>query len=316
MKNVHALLTAGLCGAVCLLHTHCAGPRSGGAKRIDQPAWLEAPARRLTDSSADQTAPSFSPDGLQLVYQNNGDGNWELYTMQVSDGRPTRLTDTPEAEEDPSWSPDGRWIVCTVHAPSLDASPPRDILVMAADGRQRRIVAASGADDWHPRFSPDGKSIYFVSDRVDERRDLGDAERRTAVFRFDLESDNLVQLTGAGIYSSPLPTSQGLALRMGNHQLGWLENQDPSVLMVDSLRILGQPDWHAVAGWAVSEITVERDGLILVRPPQSNQWLPLGPEGREADQLPAWSPDGRRLAFAGRQSQQWDIYLKSMDGQP
>lgn len=309
---------AGLCGSLLLLGG-CAGLRPGGgtrsgqdaARASDEAGWLGSPARRLTDSSADQLAPSFSPDGLSLVYQNNGDGNWELYQLSLSEGRPQRLTDTAEAEEDPSWSPDGRWIVCTVHAPTLDADPPRDILLMSPDGKNRHVVAAHGADDWSPRFAPDSRSIYFVSDRLDQAQGQRDEQRQTAVFRYLLETDSLAQVTEAGRVSSPIPAGERLGLRQDDHHLAWLEATGPQTVLEDSSQVLGQPDWQATAGWAVMAFSAEQDGRVLVRAPGAADWTPVNRAEREADWLPAWTPDGRGLAWSGRTSGQWDLYLLS-----
>lgn len=316
MATARPWLRAGLCGLACLAQIHCAGLRGGAARapvsQADSGAWLDAPARRLTDSSADQAAPSFSGDGSRIIYQSNGDGNWELYQMTLADGRPQRLTDTPEAEEDPSWSPDSRWILCTVHVPSLDADPPRDILLISADGRTRRTIAAHGGDDWSPRFTPDGKAVLFMSDRVDERRDLGDAERQTALFRFSMEDESLVQVGEGGRSSSPVPADSAVGLRRDDHHLVWLGAGGMREAVTDSERVMGHPDWQAAAGWVVCELSPDRDGRLLVRSPGRSDWRELPLEGREADQAPAWAGDGRQLVFAGRSQGQWDLFLRAM----
>jgi Tol biopolymer transport system component len=305
---------AGACGLLAL--AGCAGLRTGGETApVAPPAaagdWLTAPARRLSDSSADQTAPSFSPDGATLIYQNNADGNWELYRLGLADGRALRITDTPEAEEDPSLSPDGRWIVCTVHAPTLEADAPREILLMSPEGKDRHVIAASGADDWLPRFTPDSRAVLFVSDRVDDRRDQADEQRLTAIFSYSLENDSLSQLTEPGRFSAPLPVATGAGLRLDDHRLGWLGPAGLETALVDTTRILGQPDWQAEAGWVAMALTPDQDGRLLVRAPQSGEWMELPLEGREADRLPAWSPDGRALAFSGRSGGQWDLFIRS-----
>ncbi|MCA9788002.1 MAG: PD40 domain-containing protein, partial [Candidatus Cloacimonetes bacterium] len=58
-------------------------------------------ARQLTFSAGDQASPAFFPDGKSLIFQNNSDGNWELYTLDLAGGDPRRLTDSPENEENP-----------------------------------------------------------------------------------------------------------------------------------------------------------------------------------------------------------------------
>jgi Tol biopolymer transport system component len=292
----------------------CAGP---GSLRQDKQAtpevgsgWATAPVTRLTDSSADQVAPSWSADGQSVVYQNNSDGNWELYLIQLADGRPQRLTNTPEAEEDPSLSPDGRWLVCTVHEPSLDADPPRDILLLSQDGRQRRVLASHGSDDWYPRFTADGSAVVFVSDRVDERRSVADEQRSCALFRVDLGTGQVDQLGEAGSWSAPLPVADRVGIRMGAHSLGWWSAAGVSAEVVDSSRFLGQPDWNERTGWVSSELAREQDSRLLIRTPGTATWIELPRDDRDADGFPAWSPDGTALAFAGRWKGQWDLFIR------
>ncbi len=307
----------GVCAGICLMLGNCAGPGGSGGK--PDPAtgtasdW-DQPARRLTDSSSDQLAPAFSADGRALIYQNNSDGNWELYFLDLADGRPQRITDSPEAEEDPSWSPDGRWILCTVHVPTLDADPPREILLLDREGKQGRILAAHGADDWFPRFDPDGRSVIFLSDRVDERRDLADEERQCALFRVNLEDGGLTQLSEPGRLGSPVPGARGVALRLGPHSLGWLGTQGLETSLVDSSLTLGHPDWHENKGWAVATLQPEQGGQLGLRGNTATGWTLLALEGREADMSPVWSPDGAGLAFAGRSNGQWDLYLRGTAG--
>jgi Tol biopolymer transport system component len=61
----------------------------------------------LTNSSADETWPSWSPDGTKIAFEGViDDGN--IYIMNAVDGSDqTRLTDSPGNDSNPSWSPDG-----------------------------------------------------------------------------------------------------------------------------------------------------------------------------------------------------------------
>ena len=78
----------------------------------------------------------------------------------------TQWLDDLDASE-PDWSPDGQHIV---FADPNVGSGERDIWIIRADTNDRNnaIRITSGpADDGHPRFSPDGSSIIFVSNRAD-----------------------------------------------------------------------------------------------------------------------------------------------------
>ncbi|MFC2030315.1 hypothetical protein ACFLWA_06260 [Chloroflexota bacterium] len=66
------------------------------------------PARLSSDAS--DTAPSWSPDGSQLVFTSARSGNWELYLVQAAgaSGQEEKLIAHPAADVAPTWSPDGK----------------------------------------------------------------------------------------------------------------------------------------------------------------------------------------------------------------
>ena len=56
--------------------------------------------------------PSWSPDGTQIVFASNADGNYELFTLDLRTLSTARLTRTlaPVQNLDPAWSPTGKAI--------------------------------------------------------------------------------------------------------------------------------------------------------------------------------------------------------------
>ena len=66
--------------------------------------------RNLTNNSARDRSPTWSPDGRHIAFVSNRDGNggYAIYVMGSDGSNPRRLTDHPA--ESPSWSPDGRHI--------------------------------------------------------------------------------------------------------------------------------------------------------------------------------------------------------------
>ena len=66
---------------------------------------------------------------------------------------------------DPHISPDGSWIAYTVATPDMDANRnASNIWIVPATGGEARELTRSGKDS-RPRWSPDGKSIAFLSGR-------------------------------------------------------------------------------------------------------------------------------------------------------
>lgn len=68
---------------------------------------------------------------------------------------------------EPALSPDGKLVAFTVQTPDLEKnSRPRQIYVVPIEGGTPRQLTRDGANNQRPRWTPDSKQIYFVSDRA------------------------------------------------------------------------------------------------------------------------------------------------------
>jgi Tol biopolymer transport system component len=137
-----------------------------------------AQVRRLTNHEGDDLSPVWSPDGTQIAFASDRDGDWEIYAMRTDGTDLRQLTDDTSIESKPSWSPDGAKI-----AFDSGRGYERDIYVMDSDGaNQERLVQAAGG--W-PAWSPDGTRIAYF-DRVD-----GNPE----IYVVDVDGTNRTRLT-------------------------------------------------------------------------------------------------------------------------
>jgi len=60
---------------------------------------------RLTDHPADDWGPSWSPDGLRLVFTSDRDGDNEIYVMDIDGGNVVQMTHNSARDTWPVWSP-------------------------------------------------------------------------------------------------------------------------------------------------------------------------------------------------------------------
>ncbi len=116
----------------------------------------------LTDSEGFDDEPSWSPDGTQIAFASERDGNREIYVMDADGSNVQRLTNNRADDWNPVWSPDG-WRI----AFESDRDGNREIYTMSSvDGSQQTNLTNNDFDDWYPTWSPDGDQIAFQSDRV------------------------------------------------------------------------------------------------------------------------------------------------------
>ena len=114
----------------------------------------------LTNHSAGDYHPTWSPDGRSITFYSNRDGNDEIYVMANDGSHLRRLTNDDASDRAPAWSPTGMQIVFY-----SDRDGNWEIYVMDFDGANPQRLTNHSADDWLPTWSPDGTQILFCSAR-------------------------------------------------------------------------------------------------------------------------------------------------------
>jgi len=68
-------------------------------------------AMRLSSPKGEETFPRFSPDGTQIAFSGNYDGNTDIYVVPAIGGLPKRLTYHGDPDRMLEWYPDGKSIL-------------------------------------------------------------------------------------------------------------------------------------------------------------------------------------------------------------
>jgi TolB protein len=114
--------------------------------------------RRLTDTTAIDTGPSYSPDGRAIVFESDREGTQQIYVMNADGSGQSRISFGEGRYSTPVWSPRGDYIAFTKQ---LDG---RFLIgVMKPDGSGERILT-SGFHNEGPTWAPNGRVLMFFRD--------------------------------------------------------------------------------------------------------------------------------------------------------
>ena len=150
--------------------------------------------------SSDLNAPSFSPNGKQLVFDRQVSGfskpagKHAVYVIDVNGSHLRRLTPWDDNDGDHTdWSPDGKWIL--FHSRLDDPAAQSQIILIHPDGSGRKQLThfPPGTTVGRSGFSPDGTSIVLAKGPVGGNVD---------VFTMRLDGSQLRRLTRSPLWES------------------------------------------------------------------------------------------------------------------
>ena len=103
-------------------------------------------------------APTWSPDGNQVMYIASSGGGWQFIRRDLNSGAESQLSGPSGWARNPKWSPDGSRIV---FSDDLTNSTTPEIYVANLDGSAKTPLTDTEYFNGDPAWSPDGSKIAF-----------------------------------------------------------------------------------------------------------------------------------------------------------
>lgn len=224
--------------------------------------------------------------------------------LQVDDLFRIKTVDSPQV------SADGKWVAYTVSTADLKEDKSETRVWMApADGGDPLPMTAKGSAASRPRFSPDGKALAFLASRPESGQDKDDA--KTQVWLLDRRGGEAQQLTEVmqGVQSYEWsPDEKRLVLL--------IQDPSPEDLEVQEHKDKGTKPVRPKAPrpTVIDRVQFKRDvsGYLDRRRTHlyvfelAGKKLSQVTSGDYDDRQPAWSPDGRLLAFVSNRTPEPD----------
>ena len=325
-------------------------------------------AYQLTSSPGEESWPKFSPDGENLAYSANYNGNTDIYTLPVTGGIPHRVTYNASADRMIEWHPDGKQILFASARENGVSRLNQFFLVNKEGGLPEKIKIPYGE---LASFSPEGNKLAYITkitenypfkryrggmtsdiiiydfttnstERIttDEANDgkptwLGDRvyflsdrdeNMRLNIWVYDTKTKQKSQITSYTDFDiSFLSAGPGeLIYEMGGDLFLMdinsmnSEKVDVSVISDLSLEMPTSKDvsrliFNMTASPGGKRVIFEARGELFNVPVKDGYTINLTRSSGAFDQSPAWSPDGKYIAYWSDKSGEYEIYLQDSE---
>ena len=150
--------------------------------------------RQLTSHpKKSSTAPAWAPDGSTLAFATDRDDKRQIYLIDPRGGEGRRLTSVDEGVGAFAWAPDGKSIAfATDRGPTTDFtkmvfSPLQLATIDIASGQVSVFSPFTQGKHINPQYTPDGRSLFFISDQ----------DGFSDIYRLELASGAVARVTSS-----------------------------------------------------------------------------------------------------------------------
>jgi dipeptidyl aminopeptidase/acylaminoacyl peptidase len=223
----------------------------------------------LTAEGVSSSHPRWSPDGRYIAFLSaRNDSKEQVWLLNRLGGEAERLTYTPQDVDELAWSPDSRRLALLLR----DASPEE--LDAFKDKDEESKDPDKEKDKDAKEKKPKTQRPWVIDRRQFKQDEIGYLDRRrTHLYVFDLAKRNLLQVT-SGDYDDA--------------ELVW--SPDGKQLAFSSNRSTPDPDaTYNVEVWTVPADNTDKGARVTQVTKSPGE-----------DKEPAWSPDGKWIAYSTR----------------
>ncbi|HEX5966513.1 MAG TPA: protein kinase [Pyrinomonadaceae bacterium] len=267
--------------------------------------------------------PSWSPNGKEIVCSTLGhdipatrnNRPSALWIVDVETGSKRMLVENDAMQ--PLWSPNGDRIAFWFMPPSAGRS---DIATIASGGGEVEVITNDGSTNWNPVWSPDGKFLYFASDRGGSM-----SFWRVAID----EKSGKVQGEPEAV-ATPSTFNRHLNFSRDGRRLIYVQTDQRANIQgikfdQKAEKTVGEPFWITRGDRMLARPELSPDGTrFVMRVPRRTQddiavvnrdgtnWRDLTND-KYFDRYPRWSPDGRSIVFTSDRTGRYEIWTLDAD---